>query len=77
MNKTIPILMTVLIAITCVSGCTAVDIVSETWCDTNGGTWIEDFGECCQRGCPESPIENPITASDRAIVERCSVCWLE
>lgn len=65
------------IMIFAVSGCIAVDSSRQFYCENvDGGQWLQDIGECCPRGCPVEPIENPVNAQERAMLERCEVCWL-
>ena len=63
-----------------VSGCITNDMMSGTnrfVCESlNGGLWLEEYGECCPKGCPETPIEYPQTVQEQALAERCEVCWL-
>jgi hypothetical protein len=66
-------------AVALVSGCIADGAVAwsnKMICETNGGLWLDEYNDCCPKGCPEEPIDFPITAQEQAIAERCNSCWL-
>ena len=73
------ILMGGLIAVLMVSGCVADDAVSagsKAFCEINGGLWLDDFNECCLKGCPTDAPQAPFTPAEDAIMLRCNVCWI-
>ena len=73
------LLLIPIFAVILMSGCIAEEHVAsgnEVICELGGGIWLEDYNECCPKGCPAEEITFPTTATDQAIVDRCSVCWL-
>lgn len=77
MDKRLIALMVLMIAVVSVSGCTeSADFINRGICEANGGTWMEDYSECCPKGCPDNPINSPDTTEEEILVERCGICWL-
>ena len=76
----IPILLLIgVVTVSMVSGCIADDAVSaanKAVCELNGGLWLPNFNECCQKGCPTVAPQAPFTPAEDAIITRCNVCWL-
>ena len=77
--KILVMLSLCLVAVAMVSGCIAddaADYVGKVSCELNGGLWLEDYNECCPKGCPALPPDRPYTAAEEALVTRCNSCWL-